>query len=256
MRNLPIFRGSVATAVAAICLALVAPAPAASEPAILRIQGNAAPAATPDAARRSAESAADSVRQRWHEYSLDALAIGSWRWLVSIPPGVHPFEDDGTNCGINQQGRFWYLGAPIDAQRTCVVPTGRVIVAPVFVAVNDYPCPDPNFKPAPGQSLEAFLRDGIAPVIDGVSSTHALLDGKPVRVRRITTGVFPFTGAAGLGFFDSCITGSPQVALADGYFALIEPLRPGDHLLVLRSTSPFGATEARYTLKVRRQHDE
>ena len=233
------------------CLLAVEPSNAGND-TLSRAQSAAPHTFTVDAARRAATSASEG--EQWHEQSLATLAKQSWRWLMSIPPGVAPIDDvAGVNCGINQEGRVWYLGAPVGADRSCVVSGERALVVPVFVGVNDYPCPDPNFKPAPGQSLEEFLLGGIVPVIDTVSLAEARLDGRVLPVRRITTNVFSFTGAGGLGAtFDACITGSPQVAVSDGYWALIEPLPPGEHVLRMRTVSGFGVLEGTYNLKVRR----
>jgi hypothetical protein len=211
-------------------------------------------AASPHAVNAAVTEARQHGRERWHDETRAALTQASWRWLFSIPPGVTPNEDTtGVNCGINQQGRHWFLGGPVGSvfSRECVIPLGRAIVVPVFAFINDYPCPDPNFKPPAGQSLEEFLQVGVAPFIDGVTLAEARLDGRALRVRRITTDLFGFTAAAGLNAFDPCVTGSPQVGVSDGYWVFIDPLPRGDHVLVLRSVSGFGTTEGTYTLRIR-----
>jgi hypothetical protein len=246
-------RKAVAMGVALLACVMAAGTSSAGNDISSRARSLPALSFTADSARRAAAAAVASEREQWHEQSLATLAKESWRWLISIPPGVTPMDDvDGVNCGINQDGRFWFLGAPVGADRSCVVAAGRAIVVPVFVAVNDYPCPDPSFKPAPGQSLEEFLRSGIGPIMDEVSLAEARLDGRSLRVRRVTTNVFSFTGAAGLAAtFDPCITGSPQVGVSDGYWALVEPLPPGDYVLQMRTVSVFGALDGAYRLKVR-----
>ncbi len=249
-RRLAAARGFAAAA-SALLLALPGPALSGGDGHTpLRSQA-AAGAARVSAALGEARS---QGRDRWRQASLAALTVASWRWLMSIPPGVTPNDDvDGVNCGINQQGPFWYLGGPVGAafSRSCDIPAGRAIVAPVFAFLNDYPCPDPSFRPAPGQSLEDFLQEGVAPYIDGVSLAQARLNGRSLRVRRIATNLFPFTAADGLTSADPCLTGSPQVGVSDGYWAFIDPLLRGTHTLVLRSVSTFGTTEGTYTLRVR-----
>jgi hypothetical protein len=39
---------------------------------------------------------------------------------------------------------------------------------------------------------------------------------------------------------DGCITGKPQPAVADGYFAMVKPLAPGAHTLVVHATDTHG----------------
>jgi len=208
----------------------------------------------PNAARSAAAVAPARTRDLWRGENIDALTQASWRWLMSIPPGVSPIDAvDGVNCGINQQGPFWFVGGPIGQSfsTTCTIPAGTAIVVPVNAYLDDYPCPNPAFKPAVGQSLESFLQGDVAGVIDTVSLAEAQLDGKPLRARRVTTGLFPFTGADGLTGFDPCVTGSPQVGVSDGYWVFIDPLPRGDHSLLLRSVNVFGSTQGTYTLKIR-----
>ena len=130
-------------------------------------------------------------------------------------------------------------------------PAGQAVLSAVAAFINDYPCPDPTFQPAAGQSLQEYLRDGVAGLIDAYTLAEASLDGRPVAVARVRTGVFGFTGAASLAAYDSCVTGSPQLGLVDGYFVFIEPLTRGTHELRLRSIGPFGTSQGTVTLNVR-----
>jgi hypothetical protein len=55
----------------------------------------------------------------------------------------------------------WYLASTAGGAvtRSCTIPAGKTILFPIVNTENDYPCPDPNFKPAPGQSLQGFLTE-------------------------------------------------------------------------------------------------
>ena len=128
----------------------------------------------------------------------------------------------------------------------------KAILSPIVTFINDYPCPDPTFQPAPGQSLDDFLRIGVAPILDSVTLATAEFDRKPLKVRRVVTKLFSFTGAASLVPFDSCITGFPQLGVSDGFFVFIEPPEPGEHILKIDSVSPFtGTSQGTYNLKIR-----
>ncbi len=123
---------------------------------------------------------------------------------------------------------------------------------PVASYINDYPCPDPGFQPAPGQTMEDFLRAGAAFLIDGTTFASVTLDNKPLRLRRVATGVFSFTAAASLQAYDACLTGSPQLAVIDGLFAFIDPPSAGSHTLQVRVTNTyFGVTEGTFILNVK-----
>ncbi|MGB0128829.1 MAG: hypothetical protein WBP72_14415 [Rhodocyclaceae bacterium] len=181
-----------------------------------------------------------------------------WRWWMSIPQGVGPTNDtDGTQCGINQEGPVWFIGGPIgdnlSYERSCTVPAGKWILLPVINYLNDYPCvSDPGFQPGERQTLEAFLAEGATSVIDGVTTYDAILDKRAAPVRRIRTGLFGFTAAADLNRFDTCLTGSPQLGVADGYFVFLEPLRPGKHTLSIHSkiSGPDRETTGTYNLNI------
>jgi len=164
-----------------------------------------------------------------------------WQWYNSIPLNVNPSRDDqGTQCGINQAGPVWFIGGPLGStfERSCTIPQGTAILSPIADFLNDYPCPDPSFQPAAGQTLEDFLIQTVAPIIEGITVYEADLDGQPLPARRVTTGLFPFTAAADLVAVDSCVTGSPQLGVSDGYFLFIEPLPPGEHTLHIHSEIP------------------
>ncbi len=194
----------------------------------------------------------DASLGQWRGQSHAEWTKAWWRWWMSIPANVNSAFDDGTNCGINQEGPVWFLAGPIDPNfsRTCTIPHGKAILSPIVDFINDYPCPDPAFKPAAGQSLEDFLAAGIADLVSQTSG-QAILNGKPLKARRVTTNLFGFTGAASLSVLDSCVTGSPQVGVSDGYFFVIEPLPRGDHVLQITSNGPFGAGNGTFTLKIR-----
>jgi hypothetical protein len=181
-----------------------------------------------------------------------------WQWSYSIPLHVNTSANDptGAQCGINQNGPVWFLAGTIGgaATRSCTIPAGRAIFFPIVNAINDYPCPEPPpFEPAPGQSLEAFLTEGAKGFIDPVTVLEVDLDGKSfgdLFSYRATSKLFAFTGAADLAAIDSCVTGSPQLAVADGYWIMLRPLSPGSHTLHFKGSGPSFSTEATYHLTI------
>ena len=247
------FRASaIATAVLGCWLAMAGPAGAGTDGS--PGAGSARFAfATHHTGRGNDSAHSDSSTGHWRGQSMAEWAKDWWRWWMPIPANVNPALDDGTHCGINQEGPVWFIGGPITPTfaRTCAIPHGKAILSPITSFINDYPCPNPAFQPAAGQTLEDFLAAGIA---DAVSQTsgQAILDGKPFKAARVSTTLFGFSGAASLSAFDSCVTGSPQVGVSDGYFIVIEPLPRGDHVLQITSNGPFGPSSGTFTLKIRR----
>ena len=170
--------------------------------------------------------------------------LGAWvQWALSIPAEITPFLDaDGTQCGTLQSGPVWFLAGTVGllstVTRTCSIPSGRAIYAPIAGYLNDYPCPDPKFQPASGQSIEAFLADGAAAVTDQVHFIEAELDGVPIINMmdfRSRTPLVSFTAAGNLNRLDSCITGSPQLGVSDSYALMLKPLSNGSHTLHFRA---------------------
>lgn len=194
--------------------------------------------------KQSAARAAEGARESWQGKVLSDLIIDNQRWLFSIPLDVNPANpaETGANCGINQQGPVWNLIGPNLPIFTvnCDVPAGKSIFMPALGYFYEFPCPAPYPQLPPGQSLDAFLRGMTAEFVDGISFASITLDGKPVKLRRASTGIFPFTAAKDWVAYDSCITGAPQVAQADGLWALIDPPSVGRHTLSLKVTHAYG----------------
>src|ERR1041385_4839872 len=78
-----------------------------------------------------------------------------WQHVLSIPAAQNPALGN-SDCTVDQSGPVWFLPAPLGATVgvACTIPPGKALFFPAISFENDYPCPDPNFQPAPGQSLE------------------------------------------------------------------------------------------------------
>lgn len=188
-----------------------------------------------------------------------------WRWEMSIPTSVNPSLDPtGVDCAQQQAGHVWYLassfGGPGSLTRTCTIPHDRALLVNLSGVLNDYPCPDPSFHPAPGQSLEDFLAQGAKQVVDGVDALTLTIDGTSVPnlfAYRYRTPLFSFTGDPSLATsVDGCVTGHSQPAVADGYFVLVKPLSAGTHTLQFTSHDTMGNfNSVTYDLTVLRGSD-
>lgn len=191
---------------------------------------------------------------RAHPYglSMETWSEIFWDWLYAIPADRNPMLDTtGADCGVAQFGPVWFLPTVIDPgglasfTRTCTVPHGRALLFNLSGVLNDYPCPDPTFKPAPGQSLYDFLAAGAKPIVDSVNLLTLAVDGgapQSMLDRRYTSDdLFYVDGSTTLqSSLDGCITGTPQPAIWDGFFAMVEPLSRGAHTLVAHATDTHG----------------
>ncbi|MBI3347834.1 MAG: hypothetical protein HY020_11585 [Burkholderiales bacterium] len=205
---------------------------------------------------QSAARAQESGREAWQGRLFNELIIDHQRWMFSVPIGVSSAnpEETGTNCGVNQQGPVWFLTGPSSLPTfsvSCTMPAGKPIFMPALAYFYEYPCPAPYPQLPPGQSLEAFLRAATAEFIDGISSISMTMDGKPIKLRRAATGLFPFTAAQDWVKYDTCITGAPQVALADGHWALIDAPSVGKHVINLKVSHPWlGSIDGTWNINV------
>jgi len=184
-----------------------------------------------------------------------------WRYIFSLPASENPELVDSADCGVGQTGPVFFIpGEQHNVYtRSCTVPAHTPVLWPIWSAFNDYPCPDPTFQPAPGQSLEDFLAQGARAFDDAVKNLAATIDGRSIDLSKVryTTGLVTFTGDPSLtATLDGCVTGSPQEGVADGWFVLLR-LSPGDHSLVVTATSPGGhLTSQTFLLHVQGHPDD
>lgn len=182
-----------------------------------------------------------------------------WRWTFAVPAAANPELVLDADCGVGQSGPVFFVPSYDGAEtfeRTCAVPAWRPVLVPLWVVVNDYPCPDPSFQPAPGQSLEAFLTEGARAYDDLVTGLTVTVDGRAIDPgpHRHTTGLFEFTAEPSLvgQLPDACLQGVRQPGVGDGWWLMLA-LAPGRHVVDVHATtpwgSPFGAT---YRLNVTR----
>lgn len=182
-----------------------------------------------------------------------------WRWELSVPTADNPSLDQtGADCGRHQHGIVWNLGASFGSStvvRNCAIPGPRALLANLSGILNDYPCPDPNFHPAPGQSLQDFLTQGARGAVDAVNALTLTVDGVSVPqplTYRFHTPLFYFEGDPSLTTsIDGCITGTPQPAVADGYLVMLKPLGRGTHTVIFTSSDTQGTnTSITYHLTI------
>ena len=184
-----------------------------------------------------------------------------WQWALINPCATNVISDPTGAFGAdNQSGQVWFLAGGVPTTRTLAVPAGKYVFFPLINVNNDYPCPDPNFHPDPGQSLEDFLTNGngsyfgAKTYINATTSLQAEIDGQSLGnlfSYRVTSGLFTFTGNADLAScFDPCILGTPQSGVSDGYWLMLTPMTPGAHTIHFAAVNPYFSQEETYHLTV------
>ena len=169
--------------------------------------------------RRGAEPPAP-LDLPYHPMSLEGLAARWVRWVAGIGPMQNPIDDrTGENASIDQPGDVWFLAGTfgVAATRRVTVPAGVPVFLPAF---NTWEFPASGApQPVPG----AFGR--------------MELDAMPLQTVQVSTPV-PFLVQ---GARSNPVTRSrrPVPAVVTGWWALVDPPAPGEHLL--RATGGDGA---------------
>ena len=185
--------------------------------------------------------------------SMERWAEKLWDWVYSIPTAQNPLLDTtGVDCAVGQpDGPVWYLPPVIDPggvasfTRTCTIPHGRALLMLNSGVLNDFPCPDPTFKPADGQTLYEFLLAGAQGGPDSLNGLSLLVDGTKLAhifdYRETSDDLFTIKGDPSLATsLDGCVTGSTQPAVSDAFVLMLRPLQPGPHTVVYHLTDPHG----------------
>ena len=190
-----------------------------------------------------------------HPYgaSLAEWANRESQWIYGLPAAGNPLTDQtGAQCDVAQGGPVWFLpriAGPrvFSGSRTCTIPFGKAIFLEIGAYVDPWPCPDPNFRPPPGQSLYDFLIADAKAFMDGVNRLDVSLDGRPLEnvldYRFSSEAIFTLTGDPTFASLDPCVTGSPQPAIVDGFFMMFKPLDRGEHVIRVFGTDVRGANK-------------
>jgi len=167
-----------------------------------------------------------------------------WSWIYAQPFDENPLLDPtGADCAVGQEGPVWFLAAVpgsalgTSVTRSCEIPRNTAVLVQLSSLLNDYPCPDPSFHPAPGQSLFDFLIDPVRPLFDNETGFAISFDGvdlvDPLSYRYTSDDLFSFEGDLSMQAFDSCVTGKHQPAVSDGFYLPFKPMTPGPHTIVV-----------------------
>ena len=189
---------------------------------------------------------------RFHCLSYGEWGAQWWRWAYSFPVAQFPPSQSGeVDCSLGQSGPVWFLAGttgqgPVTRECSDRIPKGKALFFPIITYLNDYPCPDPNFQPPPGQTLEEFLTEGAAAIIDLVTELEVVVDGqplkRPVQLSRHVAAVH-FYGrplARGLRRVRDRRPTFPQFGVTDGYWILMNSLPPGPHTIFIHGVIDFG----------------
>ncbi len=167
-----------------------------------------------------------------------------WQWASSFDKSESPVADrSGERCQLKQSGSVWFLAGTYGSRRTirtCTVPKGTYLFFPL---INYVVYPRDPLSPPSCQAVTAEARA----VTDGISSLILDINGRRIsglEQRRFATATC----------FDLAARADPphQVfpAAANGYYVMLEPLRPGKYEVNFGGVLPSLSQAVTYQLTV------
>jgi hypothetical protein len=197
----------------------------------------------------------------------DHLSVAWWQYVLEQPKATNPLLDQmGAGCRTGQRGAVFFLvGTAGDGTATrdqCTAPAGRLLFFPVVNAFDVHVVPDGLDTP------ELVWEDFTDALGFRVDSMHASVDG--VAVRNLDPASSPYRGCAGpaslapgcarpfaltfpTGNLFDLPAGTYSPAVADGFYLLLAPLRPGVHTITFGGSGNLGGsftTDTTYHLRV------
>jgi hypothetical protein len=185
---------------------------------------------------------------------------------AGAPDGVnntHPVLDKtgtyaavGQENGIGPGNKYFFLAGTFggSATRTVTVPQGKTLFFPIINVQIDNavdPMPDPKLVAHETCEMAAAFIDGNEVV------QSATVDGQPLATWRVQSMPFAYRVLEADSVYDYFGLVGPQFegtvapSCTDGYWAVLEPLAPGQHVLAFHASDKTGfALDVTYYLTV------
>jgi hypothetical protein len=168
-----------------------------------------------------------------------------WQWAASFERAASPVADStGRLCASNQSGDVWFLAGTYGSARTfrtCTIPRGKYLFFPI---VNYIVTPNPS-STQPLSCAQAI--DSAARMTDDLLRILLEIDGRPydglVEHRQATRQCFD------LGALSRPPLHLYPVA-ANGYYVMLRPLPPGEHVINFGGALPSNVQLVTYMLSV------
>lgn len=163
-----------------------------------------------------------------------------WQWALSYPVSNNPLIDTtGSSAYLGDQGSVFFLAGsfiPGAINRTFSVPSGKYVFFPVL---NSW---------LVEEGSESDMRAVIGASMDIAANLHASVDGTPIpnlTAHREISPLFDVT------LPEDNLYGAPagiyRNAVSDGYWVMLEPLGPGQHVINFGGET-LGNAEARFDI--------
>jgi hypothetical protein len=187
-----------------------------------------------------------------------------WQWVVTIPASENPlFDETGANVTTGQSGPVWFLcgvwNESGSATRTATIPAGKALFFPILNYVwvstpDEPPWNEPYTDPESGITYETFMayqQAQIKAAMDAAEDLACEVDG--VALRNLTA-YREASAFAGVTLPEDNIfgidAGTYGPGADGGYYLLLTPLRPGEHILHFHGTIGDFTLDVTYNLTV------
>ena len=177
----------------------------------------------------------DHTQSEWSQAYL--------QWVAAFPRGSSPVSDTtGALCAAKQSGEVWFLAssdgtAPVE--RHCAVPAGKTLFVPVASVLER----SGNREPDCGAMARVAATN-----LTHVNAMSLAIDGRPLdelgAYRQSSGGCF----ALGVRLMPRQ---DARQAVSDGWFAMLPPLAPGAHTIVMQARFDSTPVQTTYHLDVR-----
>jgi hypothetical protein len=196
------------------------------------------------------------VAQKAYGKTYAQHAAGWLKWAVSIPLSTNPIGDEDGSYGVlGQSGKVWYLAGNFGGTttRSLTVPSGTALFFPLVNRfwINTPELGDPAWSPA----HEAYVRQLLATAMDNAHSLSLEVDG----VQSATVNNLRVASDVAICVLpDESILGpdvdpGPHECVGDGYWALLEPLKVGQHTIRFTGGSGDFSLDVTYHLTVKQR---
>jgi hypothetical protein len=196
-----------------------------------------------------------SLDSKPYGMSYEDWTIKLWHWLLSMPSDINPSLDPtGERCAQGQDINstvFFLIGSGgSTAERTCTIPAGKAI----FIPINAVEC---SFLEFPAAKTDQDLHKCAEEDQSSNPGLYLSVDGrefKELEKYRVHSRAFNIT------FSDNNIFGvsGPTRTVSDGYWVMLEPLEPGNHVIHFKAslTNPttgilYFSEDTKYNLNVK-----
>jgi hypothetical protein len=171
-----------------------------------------------------------------------------WQWALGTPKVNNPLIDPtGKFAGEGQSGPVWFLAGNFGGKttRSCILPAGKALFFPVVNKAELGP---------PGAADEKAMRAMAKGFVDSARNLEVTVDGKPIKnlmQYRVQSGLFLFNGPKPEEAVNPFWSGK-QMMVSDGYWILLKPLAPGEHVIRFKGEMILGefSLDVTYRLKV------